>query len=122
MVIVGFLAALVLALLFGYFAILNQDNAVMINFGLMAPQRAWLHEIAGYSAMVGALVSGFLALGPLWRSSRTIRSLRRHVRALEEQLKAIQSSSGTPALYSENASLLPTARPAAVARSDEESA
>jgi hypothetical protein len=119
--ILGFLAALLLAIVFGYFAYLNQE-AVLLNFGLIPPRRAFLHEVAGYSALAGALFSAFLALGPLWRSSRAIRALRRHIRALEEQAKTLQEAAGSPALYSERASLLPTARGNAVARADEEPA
>jgi uncharacterized integral membrane protein len=116
--ILGFLAALFLAVLFGYFAFLNQVP-VQLNFPLLPPQRAFLHEVAGYSAIAGALVSAFLALGPLWKASRTVRALRRQVRALEEQMRPLRESAGTPALYSDNSTLLAPTR-AATARADEE--
>src|SRR5262249_12782308 len=101
------------------FVFLNQVP-VQLNLPFLAPQQAFLHEVAGYSAIAGALFSGLLALGPLWTAKRSARALRRQVRSLEEQMKALQESSGPPALYSDISTVLAPYRAATVARADEE--
>jgi uncharacterized integral membrane protein len=115
--IFGFLAALILAVLTGYFVFLNQVP-VQVNLPFLPAQQAFLHEVILYSAIAGLSVAGLLALGPHFKAFRTIRALRRQLRTLDEQLQALRESSGTPALYSEN-SLAP-ARTAVMARGDEE--
>src|SRR5579862_347203 len=96
--VLGFLAALVLAILFGYFAFLNQVPVQIHFFSPIPPQRALLHELVGYSAIAGALFSSFLLVGPIWRSSRAARALRRQVRSLEEELKTVREAQRAEAL------------------------
>ncbi len=118
--ILGLLAAIILAVLFGYFTVLNQDPVTLKFFSPIPPQHAYLHEIIGYSAIVGVLFSGFLALGPLMSSWRTVRALRRQVRALEEQVKTLREAPGAAPFYSGNSSALAPVHSAQIARADEE--
>jgi hypothetical protein len=73
-----------------------------------------------YAAIAGLSISGLLAVGPHIKAIRTVRGLRRQLRALEEQMKSLRDASGPPALYSDNSTLLAPSRAAAVARADEE--
>lgn len=117
--IFGFLAALILAVLTGYFVILNQVP-VQVNLPFLPAQQAFLHEVILYSAVAGLSVSALMALGPHFKAFRTVRALRRQLRALEEELQALRPSSGTPALYAENSTLLAPTRAPVLARGDEE--
>jgi hypothetical protein len=143
--VLGFFAALLLAVAFGYFALVNQAPIQVSFFYPIPPQRALLHELVGYSALAGALFSAFLLVGPIWRSSRAVRGLRRQVRSLEEEIKTLQdaqraealdhetvrrsleeelrqlrSPSETPALSSDSSSRLAPAGAKLLARADEE--
>jgi uncharacterized integral membrane protein len=118
--VLGLLAALILALLCGYFSFLNQ-TPVQVNFPPpIPPQHAFLHEIILLPAIVGALISFCALAAPLLGARRTARALRRQMRALEEQLKALREAPAPAPLYSGNSSALAPAHPSQVARSDEE--
>jgi uncharacterized integral membrane protein len=117
-IVLGVLAAILLASGAATFALLNQ-TPVQLNFGIGPLQPARIHEIALASAAAGALISGFPLLGALWRSYRALRASRRQVRALEERLKSLGETPG-PALYSGNSSALAPVHTTKVARADEE--